>query len=716
MLLNKLALSTQTITALETANITLKSILEMDTLDDFVCKNIGPKRLSELKVFRMMNKLEPQAISAADIAGVRSHFTTQKVADYLANPKTYKYFRLVHKEFLTNNALDKEIAKAFSMFRGTDLMSKRIGELINAMPRYAHIGELTDYNMRMAYFSLVSTIFNGLTETKVLNEVDVQKPYIGKDGRRYFRTERNVEYDGDNNRVKDPMYGVHSEPGKRCTNRIKVKPGGTPYKYNSVYKSFLKTVSSQALELVEISEEEFTAAAKEGEWYTTESKNFHRILKNELIKDNYITYQAMLGRDLYLSMWGDYRWRNYYDFNNFLFGPHTKNGKYMYQATEAKHPSEAGYGVYLQHAVTLAGGKRVNIAQGAELWAKNKKRYTTELLKEDQAFGDKLYRRRLVQAIADWEAGIPSKFLVAGDNTNGGLQILSAEFRIEKAGKACNIGGLTEPQDSHQPTATAFGIPRKMAKEEVNQAVLHGGAYSSMAKKLTELTAAMDEVETMNLTPLQVEEFLVEAFGPEITNIVTFQDFARKMYDNYNSSSKFTSIDGLPSQSIAFVEGMELKVWGLATNEVGVRSITVNSDMPLVLTNTKKEVVYSPSKKTRAKGERREASTKMSGTFANVTHTVDGWSMRQILTRVINAGYAGLNVHDMYLYQADAFVEEILPQYTENLVTIREYQPFTTAAAQINENRVGTKFTLPDFKMGNATEASIRASHNHITA
>lgn len=701
------------ITVLESNGISLGDVLKMESIATLAnIKGIGDKAMGVLRLFRLMNKRAQQTVLSSDIDGIRVLFSTQETIDFLTNPKTFKWFRAIHKEFLKNPVLDAQIANAFSMFAGEDLLSKRIGEVFNAIPKYAYIGELSEHNMVLAYQSLAATIFNGLVETGVITEHDEVKPYIGINGKRYYRTEKNVVFPGDQHREADPMKGAHNEPGKVIAKKVKVKPGGIAYKFNKAIKDYLRTVASQALELVEITEEEFYAFAKAEKWYTTDSANFDRILKNKMIDDMYALYLSMLGKTYYLSMWFDYRYRGYYDFNNFLFGPHSKAGKYMWQAADAKVQSSAGQELHIESAVTIALGKRHNVAEAAAVWATSEEEIVTTLLDPtDKHFGEALYQRRLVQAIADTEEGKAIKFLLAGDNTNGGLQIFSAEFKSVKSRSMCNIGGLESPQDSHQPTATAFGIDRDIAKKSVNQAVLHGGAYKTMADTLL-------KVAEKEITPTQARDFLIEAFGPEIVNIVEFQDFCRSLYDNYNSTLKFSTIDGWPAQSIAFIEHLEHKVYGLSsTNKAGYSSTTVSSNMPLVLTNTKAEVVYSDdTKDTRQAGEKRKANTRMSGSFANVTHAVDGWSMRQIIMLLVQHDYAGINVHDMYLYQADAHALYIRPQYRRNLLRIEEYQPFTTAAKQMNDNRIGTKMPLPQFIYGDSPTSAIENSNCMIAA
>ncbi len=92
--------------------------------------------------------------------------------------------------------------------------------------------------------------------------------------------------------------------------------------------------------------------------------------------------------------------------------------------------------------------------------------------------------------------------------------------------------------------------------------------------------------------------------------------------------------------------------------------------------------------------------------------------MRVILTRVIKAGYEGINVHDMYLYQVDAFIEHIYPQYGENLLTIRRERPITAALAEMNANRdtLGRPLPLPELAYGDSTEQMIADSNCYICA
>ena len=703
---------TQEVIALVTnSSYTLEDILAMESIDDIVIEGLTAAGHSQLKIFRIMNTGTADTIVSADIAAVRKHFSNSRIVEMLNAPKTFAWFKAIHREFLTNSSLDLELATAFSMFKGEDLLSKRIGEVFGRLPKYAHIGTFSAFELNQAYQALATTIFTGLVETGTIEQKEITKPFIDALGRRRFRTELNVVYDGVDTHEKDPMFGIHSEAGVLMGKRVKAKPGGIAYKYNSTAKDYLKLVSSQALELVVIPREEFIAFVAQEKWYTTKSANFHVIAKREMARGYADLYESLQDRTLYLSMWFDYRYRAYYDFNNPVFGPHSKAGKYFYQATVAELQTEASLHLHIESAVTLALGFRHNVEDALQVWEEASEAIIAELLNtEGKYFGDVLYQRRLVQAIDDIESGEPTKFLLAGDNTNGGLQIFSTEFRETKAREACNVGGLTKPQDSHMPIANAFGVPREVAKD-LGQPVVHAGSYRQVAKQLKEATGT-------EVTGEEVRAFLVEAFGEAIVNIDAIGNFTRSLYDNYNTSLKFTTMDGLPAQSIGFIEHLELDTYGLSMNAKSLyRKIKVTSDMPLVLTNSKKEVIYDAGDESnRQLGQKRKASTKMSGSYANVIHSVDGWSMRTIVTPTVKAGYVGIQVHDMYLYSGNAHAEIIRPQYRRNLLTIEERQPMTTAIGEMNSNRNGEKLPAPKLIYGDSTSDAIKASNCMITA
>ncbi len=524
----------------------------------------------------------------------------------------------IHHEFLTNDRLDKAIAAAFNSLSGEDLLSKFTGIIVKTMPRFHYLREVLDnHETEKAYFNLVQTIYNGLVETGVLKYVKVIKPFM-VNGRRAYRTELNVAYPTDVERAKRELsYGVHPKASQIISKRVKPKTGGISYKYNSTYKDFLKLVASQELYLVEITETEFYEWGRSEKWFIEGSKLQSRAAMTEQLDSYYELYLSLLGKPLYLSMHGDYRYRSYYDFVNIMLAPHTKHGKYLYKAAKPRIPSDAGHGKYIEFAVTLATGIRHNTADAVAVWGQSRKALETKLLDPTgKPFGEALYERRLVQAIKDSEAKVPSTFLAAGDNTNGGLQIQAAEFREPVSGKACNIGGLDKPQDSHQRTATAFDVDRKWAKDNLNQGILHGGAVSTMRKTLAEIDVIMSLAET--------EQHLVEAYGPTILNLAVVNDTARMMHDNFNPSLKARTIDGLPFQSIAYIKGLEFDVFALSLEAKGLYTKRkVSADMPLKLTNTG-EIIYRASGKEHVKGERREAETKMSGAVANIIHSVDG--------------------------------------------------------------------------------------------
>ncbi len=686
--------------AIEASAFTLEQLMAMtaNELNSIKINGISEKYMAKFRIYRLMIRAgESNGTTEYVINEVRQLFNNQKVADYLANPKTYKYFRLIHLEFLTNKGIDKKLAAWISRLKGQDLLSKRVGQLSTAMPRYAYIGELSNSDVESAYLSLAGTIMNGLVSLGYAKEVPVIT-YPMVNGKRIRKTTLEIAFDGKETKVVDQTKGLSTTPGSFINKRIRVKIGGIPRKYTSTEKTFLRELASIPLRFVEISESEFKDTyLKNEKWYTQALalKIEDRIALNKRVDMYYDIYLAHLNQTIFLSMHMDYRTRMYYDFTNVALSVSTKAGKYFMEAVEPQLQHQASYELHISCAVKLATGKRLSSKKANKLYKNDPQAILASLRgTTEKHFSDILYERRLADAIQDIEANKPIHFLLAQDATNGGLQRFAAEFKSEKAMLASNIAGNANPNDSHSNIATAFDIDRKVAKDNISQGAIHGQAFASMAKAISLVTGR-------TYTEPEAKQFMVEAFGDEITNIPEFNAFGRAMYDNSNSCLLWRTQDGMQAQSIAFNESVKMKVWSLINNEDMVRSLTITKNMPIKFTPTG-EVVHDKAK--------------TSGVYPNTTHSIDAVAMRTVMRPLIAINAPALFNHDMIITFGNHHVDIVAPAMIQGMIDQAKDNSYTRSLTEMSENRIGITMPLPEFKYGTGTNDMIKQSTCHMSA
>jgi hypothetical protein len=699
-------------TVLAKASITLDDILAMDSLNEFQCKGIGSKSIHKLMLFRLANKASNNNIDSNDIQKIRYNLTNERTEATLSKPNASKHFVELHRTFLTDNSLDEKLGSVFNSLGGTMPISEALGKLAKAMPHYHGIMNYLDvYGITEVYVSLVSTILNGLIE---LNIVKLSKRVVSSthEGKTTYETVVSVIMPGDEHKARALSFGLHNEPGEMPTKYVKAKSGGINIKYGSVQKKYFRKMSSQALEFINLTKDEFFKWAKEESWFKKSDERYPLVLKMAKLEEYWLVYESFVGQAIYLSMRSDYRTRILYDFVNQFMGPHTASGKYMYQSNESELQHAKSLELHMQHAYVIARGSKVNTSTGAKLFLANQEAILNELLNPpvELGFGKALYRKRLAQAIIDTQAGIPTKFLLMIDFTNMGLISNACEFRDPKLAVAANISSNPEPQDSHMVLAHACNVTRDDAKI-LGQGVYHGQAFEALANSIKDMTG-------VTFTADQISARLSDELGESIQNIPNISKYVGNLHDNFNSSIPFTTMDGWPAYTLAFIKSQSIKAWGLTNDKTIVAGYTttkVGMDMPLKLTSTGKTIYSIDRNKPVIKGQKRGAETKKSGGYANIAHSIDGAGMRMILEPVVDAGYAGLQIYDNYIYQGNALVDLVIPGALRMFEVIREKQPYSAALNEMRTRRVGKTAPMLELYYGDA-ELNPSTENNFFSA
>ena len=572
-------------------------------------------------------------ITVEHIAQVRKYFSCQSVADFLAGKKTYGWFRAVHKEFLTRSNVDDKIANAFSGFGGTIDMHKLVGKVARRLPRYYGMDKFNIWDREEMYFSLSHTIVNGLVACGIVSEVDEPHFEIRR-GRRIQIFVRKIVFDGKFDEYHDLTRGISNEPGKVISKFIRSKPGCPSLRVSGKAKEAAKMMSSRPLCFIDIARDELVDEyMKKDNWYTVKSKFDDPIFKDERVEKYADMYLSLVGSEFYLTRKFDSRMRNYYDFNNVAFGPQSKYGKYFYQLPEdqAEIINEFGYSKLCHAALKFSGFGKISIAKSIAKYEKNQDVVRERMASDNYALN--LYYKRIMEAIDDYHAGRPSRFMLGMDLTDGGLQRFGLAFHSVKAMKASNVGGLKTYQDSHNVIAEKFGVTRDETKEII-MSVKHGGSIGSF----------VEYVKTIAGKEITVEEaryLLADSFGDEIMYINEINQYCRDLYDNYNTYLQATTPDGLKMISSAYVSQVKRNVYGLdLKNKKMYSSIKIESDMPYYISSD---------------GDQVYENTKVSGSFANLTHAIDGVHPRDVGSALSLVGASWKQYHKYSSHRSAIF-------------------------------------------------------------
>jgi len=255
--------------------------------------------------------------------------------------------------------------------------------------------------------------------------------------------------------------------------------------------------------------------------------------------------------------------------------------------------------------------------------------------------------------------------------------------------KASNIGGLKTVQDAHETMGKSFGLSREIAKK-INTPLLHGSTIKTIAKVLTDKTG-------VKITEIEVSEKVFKAYGPEAVNITAIADWGTIVYDSRNTSLMFTAIDGWKCQSVAYSPSVKLEVYGLdMTSDKGWSVTTVHRDMPLLL-SAKGEAVYEDSK-TR-------------GLYANITHMIDGWSLRMVVNELDGAI---LLKHDKF-YTHPNDMHQVRATYKKAAIIEQSTNMYENAMKEVVEKHVGSmRVPLPELIDGKGTREMVEASDSFL--
>jgi len=498
--------------------------------------------------------------------------------------------------------------------------------------------------------------------------------------------------------------GVHLRPGTVMQKRLKVRNGGKALKLNKSEKDYLRSASQIGLKLINIDPDQVRVYLEQTEWYRnaiegTGEVRIDKLVLNDIVSKQVEKFSLLQQEDcFYLSMWLDYRTRSYYDLTEMGFNPHGKTFETsLYELAEARIIDDRGADALKYSAVVIIDG-RTHHSDAEERFDANVEHYLAELRKPTGDMGKDLYNSRLAQAIDDYYNEEPSRFLLSEDATNGGLQHGGIGFRSPKMMIGANVGGHPDQLDSHGKLQESLGLETRQMAKDIHQPLLHGSSIRTVASVLDISTSA-------------AKAMMVEAYGNEVLNISAIADWGVAVASNENTSLLWNTTDGFRAQSIAYTESVPLDLYALSNSTLKSYTQTkIHKEMPM-FKDAKGNPTYGRVGDDKAQGK----TNKLRGLYANITHSIDGTSLRMVGRALVNNNTGGMFKHDNFLVHAND-MHIVRKAYKDSLLVEFDACLYEQAIDHIIENYEGNKPPKPTLFYGTATKDMIEESHYFLSA
>lgn len=701
-------LSNKITNTLNKNNVELDALLTMTQEEILAIKGIGPKALEEINLWIESNKpteREPE-FDVSSIEKIREHILSNKKCEEVFNSsKADRDVKEVTDMFLNRKVDYRGLANALNSLYGKDEhMAVMVGKLS------VKIKMSVDKKWNNFYFEkmkaiMASLLLHGLVDTDQINYEKKTDKEIDERGK--VKWHKRTYITVGEKKEKDPLFGLHTEPGQVLQKFTKVKTGGKSLKLSLTEKSILNKVSSMPLKLVKTPRDTMEQYLKQCKWYL-EAKagksNEDPILLEDRVQtllDNIEKAQEM--PVIYLSAWLDYRTRLYYDFTLEGINPHGKTFQTsQWELAVPEVITDQAIHDYYYSAVCIIDGRTTHEAASRRFLA-NKDKYLMALKKESGNMDKDFYNSRLAEAIEDYYAGKPSHFLLSEDATNGGMQHGGIGFRCEPMMKSSNVGGMKSQQDSHGDLQKKLGLAERDDAKAIHQPLLHGASMKSIAK-------------SMNVSEPEAKDMMVKAYGKEVLNIPTIAQYGADIVDNNNTTLMWKTYDGFKAQSIAHVESVPLTIYAPSgSNKSGYSTIQINKDMPIIVDAKGKSIYGATIKEDGTQDKSNGGSTKLRGLYANITHSIDASILRFAIKALATIGKSGLFKHDNFLCHGN-YMGIVRGAYKVGLLEMFEYQAYDKALEQIRDNYKGVKPPKLELKKGSGTKEMIDKSEYFLSA
>jgi hypothetical protein len=259
---------------------------------------------------------------------------------------------------------------------------------------------------------------------------------------------------------------------------------------------------------------------------------------------------------------------------------------------------------------------------------------------------------QMAEVIEKTRAGEPTKIMVGEDLTNSGLLMLANSSRSPKMLRSVNMMSDDTVQDAYKDWGIAHGIWEHLGRKIVKgllTPLLHGASPHSLVRNLHTYVPNPED-----FTVESMEEHNLEAYGPEVDNIEMIAEWGIEMVDNFHNVLKWKTPDGLTCTHQAVMDRTPFSVFVASTRGTKrpYKEYKIMSTMPVAFDRKKRPVFGRENITSKS---HKGVCVKTRGLFANITHSIDGYLLRRVTRRLLDAGQPFLVKHDDYIVPPDQF-------------------------------------------------------------
>jgi len=308
--------------------------------------------------------------------------------------------------------------------------------------------------------------------------------------------------------------------------------------------------------------------------------------------------------------------------------------------------------------------------------------------KAESEFGERILLNKCAEALLMHEQEIPCPYMFGKDLTNSGLIMAGNSFRAPKMLEGANCMGSSEVMDSHMQFGIAHGVSGVLTRlqiKDIHTPLLHGSSVFTIAEKLK---FYVDDPETVS--EKAVMEHNIEAYGHEVNNIEQIAAFGYQVVNNFVNKLTWSLPDGEKAQHESVMQHTPFKVYAVSTRKKGSSYHAYNlvQTMPLAVDESGRNAYDSSL----------GVNVKRRGLFANITHSCDSYTLRRLVTMLLDEGEVFLLKHDDYMVSPDMF-DMVISNLQDTFHSLQEKNIYQSALDQIGTS-IGVD--APELMVGNA--------------
>ena len=442
--------------------------------------------------------------------------------------------------------------------------------------------------------------------------------------------------------VRDLMAGLHFKPGVATQTRVE------GWQLPSKFKKKLKRLSSMPFVLSDIYSYElcmFLYSLKD-DWNKRVDKEGRKLREDHNTKvarySEYATLiEALEDNVFYLEPKYSGSGRMFYRFQLEGLRPQGKLHETLFIDSAVAYHLEDNQLDALKHMIycTLTG-ERVTPEEASLRWTEDMLHQALDsdvysCTTEEEA-GECLLLLKAARALKQSEAGEPTNYIFGWDFTNSGLIMAGLSFHSEEMMNAGNIHNRDDVVDAHTEFGDAFnlGVPRKAVKK-IHMPLLHGASLHGITK-------AVNAVSEDTLTKSEVMKKMEDAYGPCVRNLIDIADWGVNILHNEQTKFQWTLPDGFRATHKAYFESVTLHVTVASADPKHERSHRTTHkivcDLPYAKDNTGQPLHKVPGR-----------APKVRGLYANITHSLDSYVLREVVDPLLDTGVSFLMKHDDYI-------------------------------------------------------------------